>query len=545
MYNITSAILSVLNLKRFSRKHKLEKLRAAWGLPLDRIPNFDLIRNYHELVSKDSECDFVDDKTWADLNFNDVYSLIDRNISGPGRQYLYHLLHKYETNQELLDDRYKQIKLFKENQGIREKIQLALLRISSDDTYFIISLLLGEKPVIPKYPPLIYLSSVLSILSILAAFYNSTFFFAVLFMSVLNMIITKVYSSGIADSFIGFANLKKLIVSAYELSNIETEQEIEQFSVLKKHSGILRKLNKKVSHLVIDKSQLDNFAQTVIEYLNMFCLFDLVAYTKSVIELYRYKIEIKEVFDAVASLDADISIASYISGIPSYSKPGFIPENIISFDDVYHPLLDGAVPNSIDKLSTSALITGSNMAGKTTFIKCIGINVILSQTLGFTLSKRAVIPKLIVKSSIKVEDSIVNSKSYYFTEVEEIQKLISLSTTGKKYLFIIDEIFRGTNTVERLGISAAVLKQLNHNNLVLVTTHDIELQELLNKSFSMYHFNEQVDGDRYYFDFRIKEGACSSGNAIKLLELMGYPEQITKEAKQISNRIMGSPEIAG
>lgn len=540
MYNINAAILSVFNLKRFTRKHKLEKLRSIWGLPLERIPNFDLIRNYHELVCKDSGDDYVDDKTWTDLNLNDVYSLIDRNISGPGRQYLYHLLHKYEQNDEILNKRYKQINLFKENQAIREKIQLALLRIRSDDTYFIISLLLGEKPVIPKYPLLIYLSSALSVLSILAAFYNSTFFFAVLFMSVLNLIITKTYSSGIAESFIGFSNLKKLIVSAYELSNLETESEIEQLSVLKEHSGILKKLNNKVSHLVIDKTQLDAFAQIVIEYLNMFCLFDLVAYTKSVIELYRYKAELKEVFDAVASLDAHIAIASYICSIPFYSKPEFISGNAISFDEVYHPLLDEAVPNSIIGLSRSALITGSNMAGKTTFIKCIGVNIILSRTLGFTLSKRAVIPKLIVKSSIKIEDSIENSKSYYFAEVEEIQKFIRLSKTGKKYLFIIDEIFRGTNTVERLGISAAVLKQLSDNNLVLVTTHDIELRDLLDNSFSMYHFNEQVEGEKYYFDFRIKEGPCSSGNAIKLLELMGYPEQITKEAKQISSKIISS-----
>ncbi|HEX2866050.1 MAG TPA: hypothetical protein VHO03_03360 [Ignavibacteriales bacterium] len=485
----------------------------------------------------------MDDKTWSDLNLNDVYSLIDRNISGPGRQYLYHLLHKYELNDDKLDSRFNQIKLFKENQGIREKIQLALQRLSSDDTYFIISLLLGEKPIIPKYPRLIYLSSALSILSILAAFYNSTFFFAVLFMAVLNLIITKIYSSGIYESFIGFSNLNKMIVSANELAGLESETAIEQLSVLKKHSGVLKKLNKKVSHLVIDKSQLDTFAQTVIEYLNMFCLFDLVAYTRSVIELYKYKKELKEVFDAVASLDAHISIASYFCSIPYYSKPEFISGNTISFDEVYHPLIDEAVPNSISGLSRSALITGSNMAGKTTFIKCIGVNTILSQTLGFTLSRRTVIPKLIVKSSIKIEDSIADSRSYYFSEVEEIKKLIGLSRTEKKYLFIIDEIFRGTNTVERLGISAAVLKQLNHNNLVLVTTHDIELQDLLDNSFSMYHFSEQVEGDRYYFDFRIKEGPCSSGNAIKLLELTGYPEQVTNEAKQISNRIISKEGV--
>ncbi|MCU7494933.1 MAG: hypothetical protein HF314_14420 [Ignavibacteria bacterium] len=543
MFNIIGSISSLMDFTRFSRKKRLERLRQAWGLPLDRIPNFDLIKNYHDLVSKNSNEEFVDEKTWADLDMNNLYSLLDRNISGPGRQYLYHLLHKYESNDELLHKRIKQAEFFKANPEIREKIQLALQRMSSDDTYFIISILLGEKPVIPKYPWLIYSSSALSLISILAAFYNSAFFFAVLFMSLLNLVITKVYSSRIYESFIGFFNLNKLIAAAYKLSRFEAQVSVEQFSVLKRHWKILSGLNNKIHHLVIDKTRLDPVAQMVIEYLNMFCLFDLVAYTKSVIEIFRYKAELKEVFDAVASLDASISISSYLSSIPFYSKAEFRPEIQLSFDELYHPLLDNPVPNSLDKLSRSALITGSNMAGKTTFIKCIGMNVILSQALGFTLSRRAIFPKLIVKSSIKIEDSIEGSRSYYFTEVEEIRKLLELGQTGKRYVFIIDEIFRGTNTVERLGISASVLRRLNHNNLVLVTTHDIELQELLDNSFSMYHFNEQVEDDRYYFDFKIKEGPCSSGNAIRLLELTGYPSIVTEEARKISSRIMNKKRI--
>lgn len=540
MQSILTAIKNLSSFSGISKRKKLESLRAIWGLQVERIRNFDLIRCYHDLVCVDSESEFIDEKTWTDLNLNNVYSLIDRNISGPGRQYLYHLLHKYELSDQLLKNRYNQFRFFSEEQQVREKVQLALRRLSSDDTYFIISLLLGEKPVIPKFPVLIYLSSGLSILALFAAFYNSLFIFAVIFMSALNLIITKIYSSKIYESFIGFFNLKKLIASAYELSKIETDPSLEQFSTLKKHSAILKNLNKKVRHLVIDKSQLDVFAQIIIEYLNMFCLFDLVAYTQSVIELYRHKEELKEVFEAVASLDTSVSIASYLSGLPFYSLPQFILERSISLQEVYHPLIDNAVPNSINKLARSALITGSNMAGKTTFIKTIGVNIILARTLGFTLAKSSRIPRMIVKSSIKIEDSIENSKSYYFTEVEEIQKLIKLSRTENNYLFIIDEIFRGTNTVERLGISSAVLKQLSHNNLALVTTHDIELQELLNNNFSMFHFNEQVEDDKYFFDFRIKEGPCSSGNAIKLLELVGYPVEITSQARQISAQILSS-----
>lgn len=382
---------------------------------------------------------------------------------------------------------------------------------------------------------LIYFSSLLSLSVMLAWFtISSTFFFAALLMFVLNLAITKVYSSRIYESFIGFVNLNKLIASSYELSKIQTDVSVEQLSVLKKHSWLLRDLNKKVGYLVFEKSNLDTMAQAVIEYFNMFCLFDLVAYTRSVIKMYKYKKELQEVFDALASLDASISIASYLEEVPFYSKPSFTSENNISLEEVYHPLVKGAVPNTIINLNKSALITGSNMAGKTTFIKCIGVNIILAQTLNISLARKAVVPRLIVKSSIKTEDNIEDSKSYYFTEVEEIHKFLELSRRKDNYLFIIDEIFRGTNTIERLGISAAVLKHLNHNNIVLVTTHDIELQELLDNSYAMYHFSEHAEGKLLCFDYKIKEGPCSSGNAIKLLELKGYPESITNEADTIS-----------
>lgn len=152
MSKIYSAIFSAFDFTKSSRKKRLQNLRARWGHKPERIRNFDLISNYHKLVSGSSAGEFVDEKTWSDLNFDSVYSILDRNISGPGRQYLYHILRKYENDEEALSKRYDLIDLFKQNSEIREKIQLGLLRLSGDDTYFIISLLLGECPVIPKYP---------------------------------------------------------------------------------------------------------------------------------------------------------------------------------------------------------------------------------------------------------------------------------------------------------------------------------------------------------------------------------------------------------
>ena len=109
-----------------------------------------------------------------------------------------------------------------------------------------------------------------------------------------------------------------------------------------------------------------------------------------------------------------------------------------------------------------------------------------------------------------------------------MKHFIELSEEDHKYLFLIDEIFRGTNTIERLASSTAVLKYLDMKNRVLVTTHD---------NFKMYHFSEQVENDKYFFNYKIQEGPCSSGNAVKLLEIMNYPASVTKEAKMIVEKL--------
>ena len=118
-----------------------------------------------------------------------------------------------------------------------------------------------------------------------------------------------------------------------------------------------------------------------------------------------------------------------------------------------------------------------------------------------------------------------------------------MSSKRNNYLFLIDEIFRGTNTVERIAAATSVLKYLAINNISLVTTHDIELQKLLNENFEMHHFCEQIEGEQHYFDYHIKPGPTSSRNAIKLLELKGYPESVVKEANDLAEEFTLNGDI--
>ncbi len=364
---------------------------------------------------------------------------------------------------------------------------------------------------------------------------NSYFLFLLLSLGLINLVINKIYTEKTYDYFLALSSLNKLIYSSIQIAKVKTNKSIVQIDELKEYLPLLEKLKRKVGYFVLDKSSLNEIVATIIEYLNLFFLFDFVSYIRTIKALKNNTIETRQVFNSIAELDAIISIASYMSEQKTLCTPILGETKRLSFIDLYHPLIKDPVTNTIENLDKSALITGSNMAGKTTFLKTIGINVILSQTIYLCHAKKFVTPRYIVQSSIKREDELESSKSYFLVEIEQLKNFVNLSEKKDKYIFLIDEIFRGTNTVERLSSSTAVLDYLNNNSLVLVTTHDIELQNLLQESFDIFHFSEQVADNKYFFDYKVKHSACFEGNAIKLLEIEKYPTTITQKAKEIFN----------
>jgi len=520
------------------RKKKIETIRSNWAKPIDKFRNFDLISLFHKNIStKLDESELVDNKTWSDLNLDDIFSILDRNTSPIGQQYLYHLLHKYEKNSDKLTKRFKLIEYFKNNSELRELLQLEFARLDETSSYFIAPLIYGKLPSRPKYYFLFFALSYLAITSLLLIFINGSFLFLALVVFLTNLIINYFFSKKIHQYFAGFSSLNLLFITANKINKIQNNN-ISELEYLRNKTSLIKNLNKKVGSLVIDKASMNDMLSGLVAYLDIYFLYDLRKYSTSIGILIKYQKEIQQIFENVGQLDVAISIASYLSNQTNYCNPKFSSVNSISFTDVYHPLIPDAKSNNLDELDKSALITGSNMAGKTTFIKTVGVNFILAQAFNFCLSKSATIPKLIVKSAINRSDDLESNKSYFLVEVEELQNFIKLSKSNSKYLFLIDEIFRGTNTVERLASSTAVLDFLNKNNFVFVTTHDIELQELLNHKYEMFHFSEQVEDKNFYYDYKIQEGPTSSGNAIRLLEIKGYPEDITTKAKDLAKKFV-------
>lgn len=235
------------------------------------------------------------------------------------------------------------------------------------------------------------------------------------------------------------------------------------------------------------------------------------------------------------SVREDLNIDDLREQLPYYCKPSKneTGERLYA-DGVYHPLITKCVPNDVSLSDKSMLITGSNMSGKTSFIRAVAINLLTAKTLNICFAKEFRIDtNRRLYSVIHTEDNLLEGKSYFFQEVENVKAALDKGKEGN-YLLIFDELFKGTNTMERIAINSAVFSDLaKTDNLVLASTHDLELTALLHNQYELYHFSETITDDKLQFDYKLKEGVAKEGNAIRILELCGYPSELVQSAKNI------------
>jgi DNA mismatch repair ATPase MutS len=179
------------------------------------------------------------------------------------------------------------------------------------------------------------------------------------------------------------------------------------------------------------------------------------------------------------------------------------------------------------------LVTGSNMSGKSTLLRTLGVTAVMSQSLHTCFASAYSAPLLVVRSCIGRADDILAGKSYYLVEVEALLGLVRDSTGAMPHLFLLDEMFRGTNASERIAAGQSVLVELidqGRPHVVVAATHDNELVDLLSGSYAPFHFGDALTDETLTFDFRLRPGRATSRNAIALLRLNGAPPALVERA---------------
>ena len=183
--------------------------------------------------------------------------------------------------------------------------------------------------------------------------------------------------------------------------------------------------------------------------------------------------------------------------------------------------------NDFTLSDTVVVVSGSNMSGKTTFLRTVGINALLARTGSFVCAEEMTTGVFDVMTSMRIGDDLEGGISTFRAELTRIKGILDECEKSPRILFLIDEIFRGTNSVDRLAGARAVITRLNERGAVgLISTHDLELCALGEGDRSAgrirnYHFSEQYEGGTIRFDYRLRKGASTTTNAKFLLEMVG------------------------
>ena len=294
---------------------------------------------------------------------------------------------------------------------------------------------------------------------------------------------------------------------------------------------------RKNSYLVMSPGRLGGEGlELILDYLRMCFHLDIIKFNKMLLQLQKYETEIWKIYEIMGKTDACIAITCYRAFLPENCNPKFQEIPKIIMEDGYHPLIENAVANSLD-MKRNVLLTGSNASGKSTFLKTVGVNVLLAQTIHTCMAKNFVMPFCKLYTSMSLKDSIALKESYYMAEIKAMKRILDSASKENMVVCMVDEVLRGTNTVERIAASTQILKSLTKENvLCMAATHDVELTRTLEKEYDNYHFEESMDQDDVRFSYCLKKGRANSSNAINLLEHLGYDDNLVIKAREMVNR---------
>jgi len=540
----TLFLLTLLFLwKNYNNKRRLKRLKKyfseTWGYPKkERHFNFYSIGQYfkNNFHKKDS-FHIISDRTANDLDIDAVFKFIDRTVSKIGQQFLYYKLRTVQ-NIDSLNNFDTLTNLFATDKDLRLKCQLILYKISANSNYDF-ELLINKKPIEkPNYLKYIYGLSVLSVLAILLGFINPVFF----------LMLLPIFAVNIALHYKNKQNVNSYINAINQLNrSLSVGQQLAKFDKIKSHFkelSFLKKISKiklKTEFVSIDRHIDNGFLMVLwytVELIKIQFNLSTILFYSFIDSITKDIKSIDNLYQFIGKIESAISIASVKSGNLTICKPVFSKEKHINTIGIYHPLIENCVENSLVLDNKSLLLTGSNMSGKTTFIRTLAVNSILAQTLNFCFASKYNAPFLKVHSSIRITDDLLDDTSYYLKEVLTIKELIEASKDSHPCLFVLDEIFKGTNTIERISGGKAILSYLNKKqHIVVVSTHDIELTDLLKiDDFDLFHFTEKITNNELFFDHKLKKGKLTTRNAIKILELYNYPNDIINNAKLIEKK---------
>lgn len=525
-------VLGYLAYRQFIQEKTLSKLRGSWGKEQpQRTRDFASISSLFNCAPQAENT--IDDRTWHDLNMDLIFAKMDCTLTSFGQQTLYRLLRlPVPAHGKVLQKRKDVIETFQKQGGLREHVQLALARIDARLGSGLPLLLWGKPDIKPVHPLILYKGMfVLALLSPLSLLLGPRVVLLLLVVFQINMYLHFKVQKGIKSHFEAVRSLGQLISAGKRLGSISCSncpalaEKLETLRSLHKEVAQFRRITRNVG-----VESTDPMLNAGLQYVTILFLTEVRGFYRALRFIEDKREELQDFLLVLGEIDVLQSVASYRESLRDFCVPKFTEQVRMSVQELYHPLVENPVSNTVflEGKSRGLLVTGSNMSGKSTFLRAVGLNALLAQTVATCHATAYESCSVHLLTCIGRADNVVEGKSYYLEEALGIRRVLNSLNNEVVTLAIFDEMFRGTNSEERIAAGYRVLKFIiERNAIVLVATHDLELTDMLAGRYTNSHFTDRVGSLGLEFDFKLKKGPATTKNAIALLRHLKYPREIT------------------
>ncbi len=521
--------------KRYLKKI-FDKANKEFGGLSSKPLSADEMESVKTLFYRYSNINSIDDITASDLELDEIYNRFNVSLSAPGRDYLYYRMRTPEYDDNVLADFEKKVDYFYNNQNDAKRLRSYFFSIGKMRKVNFFDCIDFFDTITEKNLFFEYFCIIIILLSIgLTCFIPETGVI-VLVSSLIFNIITYYKRRGDIESYIiCFSFISNFIKNGESIAR-------ENIDIVSDDMTLIKDLCKELKPFSRNAGILGSKALTgagnpldiFYDYARMIFHLDIIRFYKMLRFVKLNKNSIEELYLLIGKLETYISVASLRLALPSFC----VPSSGTGYDaiNMYHPLISEPVKNSIS-VNKGVLITGSNASGKSTFLKTAALNALFSNSIHTCMADSFKMDNFVVFSSMSLRDDILNKDSYFMVEIKALKRIFDFHEKypEKRILCFVDEVLRGTNTVERIASCTYILRKLHSEGIItFAATHDIELTDLLSDSFDNYHFDEQIIEEDVIFNYIIKEGKATSRNAIKLLSIMGFSNDIIESATNMA-----------
>lgn len=493
------------------------------------------MKKYYQHKKTDESA--IDDITFNDLNMDQIFKQMKNTQSSIGDEYSYYFFRKQKNPD--LDHFEEAVQCMSDNTEARERLQFAFYRIGRKTNNQLIDLLL-EPSKFPKISMLpIVLVSLIGIGSLIWLVIDIDYgVLAVCLSFCLGLILFSLVLRKIYQAFEAMGMFTRMVRAAKVMVKLELPAFKEETEELRKNLKVFKNITGLADYLVQVSGSSNSLMMIITSYFSLYGY----AYCAMVRMFQKYRKEALKLYETIGYIELCISTASYRESLPYYCQPTFNNDSKVYFEEIIHPLLREPVPNS-RSIGNKILITGSNASGKSTFARTLAINTIFGQLFNMCLAKSYTFKPCHVYSSMNLKDDIVTGDSFYMAEIKSLKRLIKIAESPEYAMIFMDEMFKGTNMIERIAAASIILKKFaGLDCFICLATHDVELSQILGARYENYHFREVITADDILFDYTLREGVTTGSNAIKLLAYCHYDQEIVEEAEAYADRYRESGE---